>query len=300
MTRGRQSRDRKLEPRPLTRLEEAILREGERKITVRQDGSTTEMPINEIIARKIAETAAKGSPHAQRLWTETHSAAKRQRRARIDDEIVSWRTYQYQAWWQIETARQAGTPIPEPLPHPDDLEFDDRIGVCFTGPVNAEEARITGETIRRRDLLLLQDALDARQVQEDQGRGAETAPTSAHLLAALANQSLPKRLQLSDSEMISRLMAARRLSKRDLLKILHQGWKQEGADMPRGTALSPVEDTKAGLDLLGAILGELRARPTLREADYRNAARDLLTGVRAIGDRRRALRKAASGRAPNR
>ncbi len=267
---------------------------------MRQDGSTTEMPINEIIARKIAETAAKGSPHAQRLWTETHGAAERQRRARIDDEIASWRTYQYQAWWQIETARQAGTSIPEPLPHPDDLEFDDRIGVCFTGPLNAEEARITGETIRRRDLLLLQDALDARKLEEDQGRGAEAAPTSAHLLAVLANRSLPKRLQLSDSEMVSRLMAARRMSKRDLLKMLHQGWKQEGAEMPRGTALPPVEDTKAGLDLLGAILGELRARPISRESDCIAAARDLLTGAWAIGDRRRALCKARLGRAPNR
>jgi hypothetical protein len=280
MTRSKQSRDRKPAPRLLTQLEEAILREGERKITVRQDGSAVEMQINEIIIRKIAETAAKGSPHAQRLWTETHGAAERQRRARIDEEIAFWRIYQHRASSQIEAARQAGTPIPEPLPHPDDLEFDDRIGVRFTGPVTAEDVKITGETIRRRDLLLLQDALDAQTLQEDHGRGAEAVPSSAHLLAVLANQSLPKRLQLSDSEMISRLMEARGMSKRDLLKVLHQGWKKEGAGLPRGTTLPTIEDTRASLELLGAILVELRARPTLREADYRNAARDLLTGAR--------------------
>lgn len=296
--KGIPGRARKVAVRTLTELEEAILREGARKIAVRQDGTATEMPINEIIARKIAETAAKGSPQAQRLWAETYVGAELQRRAKIEDEIASWRDYQRREWARIAAARQAGTPIPEPLPHPDDLAFDEAIGVRFTGPINAEEARITAETVHRRDLLLLQDALDARQQQEEHGSVAEAAPTSAHLHATLANQSLPKRLQLSTDEMVSRRMAARLWPKRALLKALHQGWKREGSALPRGATLPPVEDTWESLALLGAILADLRARPTLREADYVEAARELMMGMRAIGARRWAQSTAPDGRGP--
>jgi Family of unknown function (DUF5681) len=294
MARGPQGRGWTAAPRALTKLEEAILREGERKIPVRQDGVTAEMPINEIIARKIAETAAKGSPHAQRLWTETYGGAELQRRQKIEEEIAFWRAYQGRERARIAAAERAGAPLPEPLPHPDDLEFDPETGVCFAGPATEAEARTTAETIARRDLLLLQHALDARALKVAGGPSAAAEPTSAMFLAILTNQSLPKRLQLSDGEMVSRLMAARTRSKRDLLKELHRGWKRLGDEMPRGTVLPPLDDTKEALSLLGEVLTDLRARPTLKAADYEDAARELILGARAIGQRRRAMAKRAA------
>lgn len=273
--------------RPLTEVEEAVLRSAKRRITVRQDGVSQDMTMPEILVHKVSETAFKGSPHAQRLLSDLLDRATRVQQANVAVECEHWRAYQRQERARIAAAERAGTQLPAPLPHPDDLEFDPERGVCFTGPVTEEEARTTAATIARRDLLFLQHAHDARAAAKGLGRSAATGPTSALLLANLANNSLPKRLQLSNLEMADRLMAAAGWPKRELLKALHRGWKRQGEPMPRGTVLPPVEDAGEALALLGEILAGLRARPSPRTADFDDAARELMLGARAIGQRRR-------------
>jgi len=289
MARALKGRGKTAEARPLTGLEAAILSEGERRIAIRQDGVSSEMQINGIIARKIAETAAKGSAHAQRLWSELHGDAERTRRQQIDGEIAVWRAYQSQERVRIAASERAGTPLPAPLPHPDDLEFDREQGVRFTGPVTEEEVRATTRTVIRRDLLILQHAHDSRAAAEKRRRIVAAGPTSALLLAHLANSALPKRLQLSADGIVDRMMAAAARPKRELLKELHRGWKRLGEPLPRGTVLPPIEDTREALTLLGEVLRDLRARPTPGAVDFEDAARELILGTRAIGRRRRAM-----------
>lgn len=128
-------------PAPLTALERALLDEGRRRVTVRDGGETAEMSVNEIIARKTAETAAKGSPHAQRTWLNA-SAAAAAREAEIKDENATfWRKYR-RAWRrEIAKSKEAGLPLPEPVPHPDDIVIDHQNNISIDGPVTEEEAR---------------------------------------------------------------------------------------------------------------------------------------------------------------
>lgn len=79
------------EPGDLTDMERALLAEGRRRITVRDGDEAREMSMNEIVTRKTAETAIKGSPHAQRTWFQVHAAAEARAAAIREKGAEFWR-----------------------------------------------------------------------------------------------------------------------------------------------------------------------------------------------------------------
>ena len=123
MTRRRGDRpdQDKDEPEKLTDMDRAILAEGRRGLPVREDGETREMSLNEIVTRKTAETAIKGSPHAQRTWFQANAAAEAREAALKKQTAEYWRKYQSSWRKQIAKAKAQGDVPPDPLPHPDDI-----------------------------------------------------------------------------------------------------------------------------------------------------------------------------------
>jgi hypothetical protein len=136
-----------------------------------------------------------------------------------------------------EAALAAGRTPDERLPDPDDIIIGGCGRVCFVGPCIRQELLRVEKNIRLRDLLVLQDAYDARVgVATTEGR----YKSSALLFAIAINQALPPRLQWSDEELTFRMMKAENIQKLELLKRLYRGWQSAGIPLPRGKIFPPV------------------------------------------------------------
>ena len=121
-------------------LHDIILSEANRKITITEGNKRREIPILRATVRSIALAAAKGQPSAQKLLLDIVNkteAARRQAIERAAEEFV-----QYQFEWEevFEQYRAKGLPLPNPAPHPHDLQFDEATGaITIIGPQNEAE-----------------------------------------------------------------------------------------------------------------------------------------------------------------
>ena len=109
-------------------LHDIILSEAYRKVTITEGNKRKEIPILRATVRSIALAAAKGQPSAQKLLLDIVNkteAARRQAYERTAQEFV-----QYQFEWEevFEQYRANGLPLPNPAPHPHDLQFDEATG----------------------------------------------------------------------------------------------------------------------------------------------------------------------------
>ena len=154
------------------RLKSIVLEEAYRAIPVQDRGKTVSIPIAQAVVRSLAVNAAKGSTHAQRLFTEmlagTEMSRKREHDALVEAAI------NFKVEWEQEFARcdRLGIARPDVLPHPDDVEIDFREGtVHFKGPMTKEE-RAELEKWREhkanfeKELSYLQDDLANAQTDE--------------------------------------------------------------------------------------------------------------------------------------
>lgn len=261
MTQGRKDRKGGTSDRrdPLTDLERALLDEGRRRVTVHDGGEPVEMSVNEIIARKTAETAAKGSPHAQRTWLNaTAEAAARE--AEIKKENAGfWRMYQRTWRRAIAEAKKAGLPLPEPVPHPDDIVIDARNNISVDGPVTEAEARALAVIAEQRDAFLRQHVLDAKRGLLNRAAEREQGFGSALLMASLANAVLPARLRLDETGMWHRCCHFRSQTIRELLKDDTRAWKKLRMPTRRGVAAPDLATFARLLPALGEVAADLVA-----------------------------------------
>lgn len=258
MTRGRKGGATN-RPRPLTDLERALLDEGRRQVTVRDGGAPVEMSVNEIIARKTAETAAKGSPHAQRTWFTAIAEAAAREAANKEESAAFWCRYQKEARHILAAAEKQGKPPPEIVPHPDDIVIDHQNNVSVMGAVTSEEARAYDHIAGQRDAFLRQHVLDERRA----GRGGKTQcgmqPTSAYLMAAMANAILPTRLQFDEQGMVALHYRYRAQTNRQLLKDNTSAWKRLGHPSRRDAVSPSVEALESNMPALATIAQDLNA-----------------------------------------
>jgi hypothetical protein len=153
-------------------------------------------------------------------------------------------------------AKAKGEPIPEPLPHPDDVVIDYETGVKFIGPVNKEGLARMLETLKFRDLLLMQGVLDDRR---DNGLIADPLDrTGAFLAAGMMNNGVPQRYRLSETEIIMRMSRHSGTPKRILLKQVYRGWRELGKPMRRGARFLSARAPKELLEKLIDVYNELR------------------------------------------
>ena len=205
-------------------------------------------PLREGLVRSMLATALKGDPRAQRLLLQELHLAEELHAVEVQSDKQWARNYKALAYHAIEEARAAGQPLPRFLPHPDDIMIDNEVGFRCVGPIDEEGQRKLEETLRFRDLLIMQDELDQRlwsSACEAPGSRPERGRAGGAFLFAIAlDRTVPERHRLRDHELIRRTFRYEGTSKRALLKELYNGWRALGRNVPRGSTFASLERTK--------------------------------------------------------
>lgn len=228
-------------PAPLNAFEKAIQKESFRKLTVRLDGHPQQLTPIEFLFRKMLATAADGSPLAKRSLLSLLTEIEQRNAEIIEDKCQIWSDYKDAQNAEIEKAARKGEPIPDPLPHPDDIKIYPGEGVRILGPMTEEEVRLYQKACRLRDVLLLQHALDARLGALGPGPNKTAKVGAAYVLALGFDKALPKRMQLADMGFAGHWWTNKGKTKNELLKETYRGWKELEFSTPRGSVMGPVE-----------------------------------------------------------
>ena len=153
------------------RMNNIILEEAYRTITVRDGTRTVTVPIARAVLRSIAVNAVKGQHRSQQLFAELLSRVETSHKALHD----SWfsNALDYKIAWDEELQRRdrAGiTHLPPPLPHPDHILFDMNRGTVIVRGLKTREEKVVfdeayGEL--RRQVILREICRDALVTEED-------------------------------------------------------------------------------------------------------------------------------------
>lgn len=143
-----------------------------------------------------------------------------------------------------------------PFPHPDDIVIDPEAGVRFVGHVNEDEQSNLEDSIRIRDLLPIQDHYDRRVCRLGDLNDPDRGAGGALLFVNALNDSLPQRYRLSIVELALKSDTLRRLTKRELQKLLFQGWRALGHSVRRGATAGSINK---GTRLLSALYEALKS-----------------------------------------
>lgn len=243
----------------LTELDRAMLAEARRTVTVREGGETREMTARDVAMKRLLEMVIKGSPHAARIWFHLDAEALAREAEVKAEAAASWRDYQERARQLIAAAEKQGKPPPEIIPHPDDIVIDGANSVTFEGAVCVEEALVYNRIAEQREAFMRQHVLDARRARARGEVRPGMQPTSAYLLAAMANTALPKRLQLDEQGMVALHYRFHTQTQRQLLKDSYRARKYLGFPAPRGGTLPGPEALQSALPALAAIAGDVSA-----------------------------------------
>lgn len=149
----------------------------------------------------------------------------------------------------IQNHLAEGLEPPALLVHPDDIVFTESGELRFLGPTCKASAKRTDETRQMRDVLIIQDAWDLRNLCKQRRDKAERKigtkrprkgpkpGTVALCFAMILDRSLPPRLRLKDNEWTMRMSHYDSVPKRELVKMLRKAWQTLGVTVKRGQSL---------------------------------------------------------------
>lgn len=132
------------------RLKSIIIAEAYRTIKVREGEKTITLSMAEAVFRSISVSAARGQHRSQRLFTQMLRTTEAENWKLASEWLQTAIEYKHE--WEQEIARceRIGAPIPEPIPHPRDLEIDMKTGqVIVKGPFTPEE-KVKWDKLRER------------------------------------------------------------------------------------------------------------------------------------------------------
>lgn len=140
----------------VTKLDALVLAETEREVEIVIDNETLKLPVAQAILRQEALAALAGDQKAGRALLQDMRQAEV--RAAREDELMADTFADYVNGWRkaLVRADAARRPRPEPVPHPDEMEFDSNAPalVVFNGPQSErQKARWDAMLARREDLL---------------------------------------------------------------------------------------------------------------------------------------------------
>ncbi|PLX36782.1 MAG: hypothetical protein C0606_13285 [Hyphomicrobiales bacterium] len=237
-----------------------LLDELLRTIPVRENDRAVEMPVRQALLRAEIAAALKGNTYAQRHLLDRIERLEREEALEVARENQVFSDYQEHCRAEIAAAVKQGDPVPEPIPHPDDIIIEPGKRVRFIGPANENEAASVHKSCQLRDVLLMQDALDGRSHDQLLNGRSEDETGSALILAIAVNATLPPRLRLSDVAMTTAMMRHHATPKRLLLKNLYHGWKGLGHACKRGQTFPPLRLVEPRLRLIYDFLAEIKRR----------------------------------------
>lgn len=131
--------------------EEYLRHEAYRPVTLREDGELIELPAIQAVFRAMSVAAMKGNRFAQKTMAELVTGLE-QRDAEARFELMGSALDYKQRWSdEIERCKTHNLPVPEPIPHPDDIIIDPHNGdVRILGPKTKEQkAHYDKATARR-------------------------------------------------------------------------------------------------------------------------------------------------------
>jgi hypothetical protein len=134
------------------RLKTIILEEAYRTIKVNDGPRQVTVPMAQAVVRSLAHNAVKGNTRAQRLFSEMVSTTEAQNSRDMQDLFESAIVYKQKWYAELERRRITGSEGPEPLPHPDHVVVNARMGtVQFKGPMTEEEKQAWDMMIATRE-----------------------------------------------------------------------------------------------------------------------------------------------------
>ncbi len=163
-------------------LRRIIIDEAYRDIDVQEGPRTVKVPMAVAVVRAIQVAAVRGNAHAQRLATELLKNAEAAIRADHENYVRVLRDYK--DYWEneLERRRRAGiTDLPDPVPHPDHIEFDfEHDTVLILGPKSQREKDELDSLIANKEFYHGQ-LVAALKKRERAKTRAETAKANAEL-----------------------------------------------------------------------------------------------------------------------
>lgn len=127
----------------LDRLKKLLYEESYREVTINEKSETKTMPAVQAVFKSMVLNAAQGKVGAQKLLL-SHliplEMADENEKREFFEIALDYKERKYQ---EIEYYKKRNLPVPEILPHPDEIELDLSTGdVIFHGPVSTEDLKI--------------------------------------------------------------------------------------------------------------------------------------------------------------
>ena len=245
----------------LTPLQKSLLDEAGRKVTTASEGRQQEVSIEQVVTRKLLQVAANGSVHALSNAVNEIILAQRINQREIDEDVEFGNRLKTHQQKLLDRASSEGKDPNTVLPHPDDIEVIPGVGFKVHGPWDEAELKIVLSNCARRDLYILQAALEERllgpEMVTDEPSSEASKGGSAILMAQFFNHGLPDRFEKSNIEIIMDLSRLGRLTKRELLKATYAAWASLGRPKPRGWVTPPFQEARAQMELLADGCAEL-------------------------------------------
>lgn len=229
------------------------IREGERMIGVREGDKVQQLPGIEAAFRAQYASGLRGNAYSLKHIIERYEWAEREHRQHRMNEIEIWQDIVANKRRAIAEAEAKGEPPPASLPHPDDVVIDYEKGVKFIGPFDEAGVARLNETLRMRDVLLMQDALDRRLMNEDCEDPLDR-PGSALAFALFYNNHVPDRFKLCDVRLQMLMCRYQAMTKRRLLKEVYNAWRAIGGRPRRGKTFPPLRFVERAGNLINDVI----------------------------------------------
>jgi hypothetical protein len=196
----------------------AVLEESRRSVTVQENGETFEISVRNALIRAQAKSASKGNAYSLE-----HHLRRIEKAEKIEKEVVEASNAAAEAYIascriEIEAAQQAGKPIPEFLPHPDDIVIEPGKPYEIVGPASQEELEYYRRACALRDILLMSYTISLR---------TDPAVALCNVFEiSVIDARLPQRMRLHDSWI--HMSPYRRMSSTKLRKLIREASRELG------------------------------------------------------------------------
>lgn len=131
--------------------EEFLRLEAYRPVMVREGEQVIELPAIQAVFRAMGVAAMKGNRFVQKTLADMVARMEAEHHASKFELFGTMVEYKHKWDQEIERCRRAGLPLPEPIPHPDDIVLDPNTGdTKILGPQTKEQKQRLEKALQRR------------------------------------------------------------------------------------------------------------------------------------------------------
>ncbi len=127
----------------LDRLKKLFYEEAYRDVTINEKNEAKTMPALQAVFKSLVLNAAQGKVGAQKLLLSHLIPLEKQDEVEKLEFFEAAQNYKERAYQEIGHCKKQGRPVPDILPHPDEIELNLSTGeAIFHGPVNREDLQL--------------------------------------------------------------------------------------------------------------------------------------------------------------